>query len=128
MTKITSWIKDNGVFSGINGAFLAAFVAIIISLIPNKKEDNQCVSIGGNVVASADSAITDSGNINIAKEVSKTSDRIVSIQKRLLRNLDTQNPLINFLIQKAKDVFYDNKLDEAEKIIKDIDLKQGEKP
>ena len=124
---MTNWFKEHGVFSGIAGAILAAIVAIIIALIPNKKEDKQSVFIGGNVVVSGDSAITGNGNINITKEVSKTSDRIVSIQKRL-RNLQSQDPVINYLLQKAKNAFYSNNLNEAEKIIKEIDLKQRTKP
>ena len=122
--KMTNWIKEYGIFSGIAGAILAAIFAIIIAFIPSKKEDKQGVSIGGNVVVYGDSAITGNGNINIAKEISNNSDRIVSIQKRL-RNLDSQEPVINYLIQKAKNAFYSNNLVDAEKIIKEIDLKQG---
>jgi len=121
---MTNWIKEHGVFSGIAGAIFAAVVAIIIALIPNEKEDKQGVSIGGNIVVSGDSAITGNGNINITKEVSNISDRIVSIQKRL-SDLDSQDHEINDLIQKVKDAFYSNNLDAAEKIIEEIDLKQG---
>jgi len=125
---MTNWIKEHGVFSGIAGAILAAIVAIIIAFIPSKKENKQDVSIGGNVFVSGDSAITGNGNINITKEVSNNSDRIVSIQKRL-RNLQSQDdPVISYLIQKSKDAFYANNLDEAEKILKEIDIKQRGNP
>jgi len=117
---MTNWIKKHGVFSGIAGAILAAIVAIIIAFIPPK--DKQGVSIGGNVVVSGDSAITGKGNIHIKKTVSNYSDRIESIQKRL-RNLKSQDPVIFNLIQKAKDAFFANKLDEAEKILKEIKQK-----
>ena len=122
---MTNWIKEHGVFSGIAGGILAAIVAIIIALMPNiYKEEKQGVSIGGNVFVSGDSAITGNGDIIITKEVFSTSDRMMSIQKRL-RNLDSQDPVINSLIKKAKDAFYSNNLDDAKKIIKKIDLKQG---
>jgi len=124
---MTNWFKEHGVFSGIAGAILAAIVAIIIALIPSNKEDKQGVAIGGNVVVSGDSAITGSGDININKTVSDNSDRIVSIQKRI-RNLQSKDPVISSLIQKAKDAFYSNNLDDAEKIIKEIDIKQRGNP
>jgi len=124
---LTNWIKEHGLFSGIAGAILAAIVAIIIALIPSKQEDNQGVSIGGNVIVSGDTAITGNGNISITKEVSKTSDRMESIQKRL-SNIHSQDPVINDLIQKAKDYFYANQLVEVEKIIKEIEFKQGTNP
>jgi len=124
---MANWIKEHSVFSGIAGASRAIVVTIIIALIPSKKEDKQGVSIVGDVVVFGDSEITGSGNINVNKKVSITSDRIVSIQKRL-SNFRSQDPVIKYLIQKAKDAFYDNKLDEAEKFLKEIDLKQGANP
>ena len=112
--KMSNWIKEYGTFSGIAGAILASIVTIIIAFIsPSKKEYNQGVSIDGNIVVSGDSVITGNGNINITKEVSNNSDRIVSIQKRL-NNLQSQgDPVISYLIQKAKDALYSNNLDEA---------------
>ena len=87
----------------------------------------QGVAIGGNVVVSGDSAITGHGDIHINKTASNSSDRIVSIQKRL-RNLQSKDPVISYLIQKAKEAFYANNLDEAEKILKEIDIKQRGNP
>jgi len=106
-------ITDNQIISYENSKFV-------------KKKENKSsggVSIGGNVEVHGNSYITGNGDINITKEVSSTSDRIVSIQKRL-SNLHSQDPVIIYLIQKAKDAFYANKLDEAEKIIKEIEFKR----
>ena len=118
-----NWIKEHCVFSGIAGAILAAVVAIIITIMSGKKEDKQGVSISGNFVVSGDTAITGSGNINIIREESLTSDRIITIQKRL-KKIQSNDPHINYLIQQAKKAFYSNNIDEAEKIIKKIDFKQ----
>jgi len=52
---------------------------------------------------------------------------MLSIHKRL-RNIQSQEPVINDLIQKAKDAFYSNKLDETERFLQEIDLKQKGKP
>jgi len=120
------WIKEHGVFGGIAGAILTVIVSLIIAFIPNNDENG--VSIGGDINIAGDSSITGSGDININKTVSDDSDRIISIQKRL-RNLKSQDdPVISYLIQKAKDAFYANTLDEAEKILEEIEIKQRAKP
>jgi len=146
------WIKENGIFSGIAGSILAVVVTITITLIQsysvnnksvdlndsnskidmanNSKnniqrkivENNNGVSISGNIKVSGDSSITGNGNIYVNKEISKTSDRIVSIHRKL-RMIQTQDPNIKNLVNKAKNAFYSNDLDKAELIINEIDIK-----
>jgi hypothetical protein len=126
-SQMPKWIKEYGIFGGIAGVILTIIASLFIAFILNKNENKHGVSIGGNVNIAGDTAITGNGDIHINKTDSDNSDRIVSIQKRL-RNLQSQDPIINYLIQKAKDAFYDNKLNEAEKLLKEISLKQGSNP
>jgi len=122
-----NWIKEHAIFSGLAGAIITVIVTTIIALIPSKNEDKQGIFIGGKVIVSGDSNITGYGNININKEVTETSERKRSIEKYLI-NLQSQDHVITPLIQKAKDAFYSNKLDEAEKCIEEIYKKQGANP
>jgi len=120
-----NWIKKHGIFSGIAGAILTTFIAIIIALFPFfKNEEKLGVSVNGNVFVTGDSAITGKGNINISKTGSNVSDRIELIQKTL-KTIEAKYPYDKEIIYKIINSINLNNIDEAEKLLQEYSLKKS---
>ena len=105
---------------GMTSLILTLMLSISITLLSNKKKYQQIITHRADAIISEDSDITESvNNINISNEISNTSDRVKRIQKRLC-DLQSINPFINELIQKAKDNLYANNINKAESILTTI--------